>query len=51
MANPTTNCRIYPTDNLWIMRHRDVGSTAEVISKLIRHHEQSRALLEEGGLL
>lgn len=50
MGNPTTNCRIYPSDNKWILHHRQVGSTAEVITKLIRFYEHSKQQIKEGGL-
>jgi len=50
MGNPTTNCRIYPQDNGWLMEHRKAGSTAELITKLIRHYERTKILLQEVGL-
>ena len=50
MPNPTTNCRIYPEDNTWILQHRNVGSTAEVITKLVRFYEHSKLQIKEGGL-
>ena len=50
MSNPTTGTRVYPPDNGWILKHRNFGSSAEVISKLIKFYERSKKLIDDGGL-
>lgn len=50
MGNPTTQTRLYPVDNGWILKHRNYGSSAEVIAKLIRFYDHSKTLIKEGGL-
>jgi len=45
----TTNCRIYPTDNGWLLKHRGIESTAAVIHRLIVFYERTKELLEREG--
>lgn len=50
MPSPTTATRVYPADNGWILKHRMYGSSAEVIHKVIQFYEDTKNLIDKGGL-
>lgn len=50
MKSSTTNTRIYPVDNGWILKHRGHKGNADVIHSLIVFYSKVKDLSIEGGL-
>jgi hypothetical protein len=50
MRATSTNCRIYPVDNGWMLKHRGTGGTADTIHALIIFYEKINKLTKDGGL-
>jgi len=50
MRATSTNTRIYPSDNGWLLQHRGTKGNADAIHALIVFYEKVTKLSKEGGL-
>ncbi len=51
MSSQTTNTRIYPVDNGWLLKHRGTKGNADAIHALVVFYEKVNKLTKDGGLL
>lgn len=50
MRSKSTNTRIYPPDNGWLLKHRGAKGNADAIHALIVFYEKVTQLSKDGGL-
>jgi hypothetical protein len=50
MRSTTTNTRIYPADNGWMLKHRGKKGNADAIHALIVFYTKTKNLIKDGGL-